>query len=129
MASGSQAMGMMHEVRARPGARVLTPRARAPHAHPPPRPLPLQHRTTAPAQNSLTSGPRFSPQGYFVGRKELVAWVQQYFQPNFSKVEDCASGVVYCQIVDNIYPGVVPMSKVKMSAKTEVEFIHNFKAR
>ena len=66
-------------------------------------------------------------QGYFVGRKELVGWVQQHFQPNFQKVEDCASGVVYCQIVDNIYPGAVPMSKVKMNAKTEVDFIHNFK--
>ena len=66
-------------------------------------------------------------QGYFVGRKELVGWVQQYFQPNFSKVEDCASGVVYCQIIDSIYSGAVPMSKVKMQAKTEVESIHNFK--
>merc|ERR1719198_2468774 len=66
-------------------------------------------------------------EGYFVGRKELVAWVQQYFQPSFSKVEDCANGVVYCQVIDNIYPGTVPMSKVKMQAKTEVESIHNFK--
>ena len=62
-----------------------------------------------------------------MGRKELVGWVQQYFQPNFSKVEDCASGVVYCQIIDSIYAGAVPMSKVKMQAKTEVESIHNFK--
>jgi len=66
-------------------------------------------------------------EGYFVGRKELVAWVQQYFQPNFAKVEDCASGVVYCQVIASIYPGAVPMSKVKMQAKTEVDFIHNFK--
>ena len=50
-------------------------------------------------------------QGYFVGRKELVGWVQQYFQPSFTKVEDCASGVVYCQIIDSIYPGAVPMSR------------------
>ena len=66
-------------------------------------------------------------EGYFVGRKELTAWVQQNFQPNFAKVEDCASGVVYCQIMDSIFPGVVPMGKVKMQAKTEVESIHNFK--
>ena len=66
-------------------------------------------------------------EGYFVGRKELISWVQQYFQPNFNKVEECASGVVYCQVIDSIYPGAVPMSKVKMQAKTEVDFIHNFK--
>ena len=43
-------------------------------------------------------------EGYFVGRKELISWVQQYFQPNFNKVEECASGVVYCQVIDSIYP-------------------------
>ena len=66
-------------------------------------------------------------EGYFVGRKELISWVQQYFQPHVNKVEECASGVVYCQVIDSIYPGAVPMSKVKMQAKTEVDFIHNFK--
>ena len=53
--------------------------------------------------------------------------MQQFFQPNFSKVEECASGVVYCQILDSIYPGAVQMGKVKMNAKTEVDFLHNFK--
>lgn len=67
------------------------------------------------------------PQGYFVGRKELIGWIQQHFQPNFQKIEDLASGTVYCQIIDSIYPGAVAMSKVKMSAKTEVDSIHNFK--
>merc|ERR1719160_2269202 len=66
-------------------------------------------------------------EGYFVGRKELIGWIQANFQPNFSKIEDLANGVVYCQIMDSIYPGAVPMSKVKMQAKTEVESIHNFK--
>jgi len=66
-------------------------------------------------------------EGYFVGRKELINWIRQYFDPGFSKVEDLASGVVYCQIIDSVYPGTVPMRKVKMGAKTEVDFIHNFK--
>jgi len=66
-------------------------------------------------------------EGYFVGRKELCAWIQANFQPSFNKIEDLANGVVYCQIVDSIYPGAVPMSKVKMQARTEVDSIHNFK--
>lgn len=66
-------------------------------------------------------------EGYFVGRKELINWIRQYFDAGFSKIEDLATGAIYCQIVDNIYPGSVPMSKVKMGAKTEVDFIHNFK--
>jgi len=66
-------------------------------------------------------------EGYFVGRKELTHWIKQMFDPGFSKVEDLASGVVYCQILNSIYPGSVPMTKVKVGARTEVDFIHNFK--
>ena len=42
-------------------------------------------------------------------------------------MEECCSGVVYCQIVDSVHPGSIPKSKLKTSAKTEVDFIHNFK--
>ena len=66
-------------------------------------------------------------EGYFVGRKELTAWINQHFDPRFQKVESLASGVVYCQILNSIYPGVIAMSKVKTDARTEVDFLHNFK--
>ena len=66
-------------------------------------------------------------EGYFVGRKELINWIREYFDPGFSKIEDLASAVVYCQIIDNIYPGCVAMGKVKTSARTEVDSLHNFK--
>lgn len=68
-------------------------------------------------------------EGYFVGRKDLINWIRQYFDAGFSKIEDLASGVVYCQIIDNIHPGSIPMGKVKMTAKTEVDSLHNFKVR
>ena len=68
-------------------------------------------------------------EGYFVGRKELSEWIRSNFDPGFNKVEDLASGVVYCKIIDSIYPGTVPMSKVKKDAKIEVDFIHNFRVR
>eukprot|EP00967_Tisochrysis_lutea_P096060 scaffold140482_cov31-Tisochrysis_lutea.AAC.1 len=105
-------------------------------------------------------------EGYFVGRKELTAWIREHFDPGFQKVrgpahwltaatvettpagdiildsiaaqmtialpvlqqvEDLASGAIYCQILNSVHPGSVQMSKVKMGAKTEVEYIHNFK--
>jgi len=66
-------------------------------------------------------------EGYFVGRKELTAWIQQNFDPSFQKVEELASGVVYCQILHSICPGAIPMNKLKAGAKTEVDYIHNFK--
>jgi len=66
-------------------------------------------------------------EGYFVGRKELTQWIRDNFEPSFQKVEDLASGVVYCQILNTVHPGSVQMSKVKMAAKTEVDYLHNFK--
>jgi RP/EB family microtubule-associated protein len=66
-------------------------------------------------------------EGYFVGRKELIGWIQQHFQPSFQKIEDLGSGVVYCQIIDSIYPECKVMAKVKRDAKIEVDYINNFK--
>lgn len=64
---------------------------------------------------------------YFTGRKEILSWIQQKYQPNLMRIEDLCTGAVYCQIIDSIFPGTVPLSKVKFSARNEVEFLHNFK--
>lgn len=44
-----------------------------------------------------------------------------------SKIEHCATGAVYAQILDAIYPGTFPLSKITWSAKHEYEFVNNFK--
>ncbi|KAI0783494.1 microtubule binding protein [Abortiporus biennis] len=59
-------------------------------------------------------------------RTELVAWVNDLLQINYTKIEQCGTGGAYCQIMDSIY-GNVPMARVKMNAKHEYEFIANFK--
>lgn len=64
---------------------------------------------------------------YFVGRKEILTWVNDTFSLNYTKIEDTASGAVACQIADAIYPGDVPMAKVKWDAKSDFEFIQNYK--
>mgnify|MGYP006162816481 CR=1 FL=1 len=66
-------------------------------------------------------------EGYFVGRNELSDWIRGNFDPGFNKIEDLASGVVYCKIINSIHPGSVALQKVKKDAKIEVDFIHNFK--
>lgn len=50
---------------------------------------------------------------FFVGRGELLSWLNEFFGFSLSKVEQCATGAVYCQIIDSIYPGTVPLAKVK----------------
>ncbi|KZT69538.1 microtubule binding protein [Daedalea quercina L-15889] len=59
-------------------------------------------------------------------RTELLAWLNDLLQINYTKVEQCGTGAAYCQVMDSIF-GDVPMTRVKMNAKHEYEFIANFK--
>ncbi|KIK70007.1 hypothetical protein GYMLUDRAFT_152042 [Collybiopsis luxurians FD-317 M1] len=59
-------------------------------------------------------------------RADLLTWLNDLLQINYTKVEQCGTGAAYCQVIDSIY-GDVPMSRVKMIAKHEYEYIANFK--
>lgn len=90
-------------------------------------------------------------------RSELLAWLNDLLQLNYTKVEQCGTGSAYCQIIDSIYgafvhpfspiiniydkfqlrsgiagiihifSGDLPLGRVKFNAKHEYEFIANFK--
>jgi len=59
-------------------------------------------------------------------RTELLQWVNDLLQINYTKIEQCGSGAAYCQVLDSIY-GDVPMTRVKMNAKHEYEYLANYK--
>jgi len=59
-------------------------------------------------------------------RTELLAWLNDLLQLNYTKIEQAGSGAVYCQIMDSIF-GDVGMSKVKFDTKQEYEYVSNFK--
>lgn len=64
---------------------------------------------------------------FFVSRTELLHWVNGLLDVNLAKVEQCASGAVYCQILDACHPNTVAMQKVNWMAKVDHEYIPNYK--
>lgn len=64
---------------------------------------------------------------FFVGRSEIISWINSTLQVQIGRIEDTAFGGIACQFMDIIYPGQVAMSKVNWMAKTEPEYVTNYK--
>ncbi|CAB9508576.1 Microtubule-associated protein RP/EB family member 1 [Seminavis robusta] len=64
---------------------------------------------------------------YFVGKRELLEFFNSLLDMNLSKIEQTASGAVACQLCDYIFPGSIPMKRVNWEAKSDYEYIQNYK--
>ena len=50
------------------------------------------------------SGTGMMDAAFFVGKNELLSWLNELLTLNYTKVEQCANGAAYCQIMDACYP-------------------------
>ena len=64
---------------------------------------------------------------YFVGRGELISWINDLLQLNYTKVEDTSNGAAFCQIIDAIHPDTVHLGRVKFDAYQAPDVINNYK--
>lgn len=62
-----------------------------------------------------------------LSRHDMLAWVNQSLDSNFSKIEEMCTGAAYCQFMDMLFPGSIMLKKVKLKTNLEHEYIHNFK--
>ncbi|XP_030557945.1 microtubule-associated protein RP/EB family member 1 [Drosophila novamexicana] len=68
-----------------------------------------------------------SANGENMSRHQMLDWVNNMVNGHFKKIEEMASGVAYCQMMEMIFPNCINLKRVKMSAKLEHEFFHNMK--
>ncbi|XP_061717754.1 microtubule-associated protein RP/EB family member 3-like [Cydia pomonella] len=62
-----------------------------------------------------------------LSRHDMLAWVNGCLQSSFAKIEELCTGAAYCQFMDMMFPGSVPIRRIKFKTNLEHEYIHNFK--
>lgn len=83
-----------------------------------------------------------------LSRHDMLSWVNDCLRSQFTKIEELCTGKIrfiqdqktrnllmfysflgaaYCQYMDMLFPGSVPMKRVKFRTNLEHEYIQNFK--
>merc|ERR1712071_332828 len=78
-------------------------------------------------RQKMTESIGMMDKAYFVGKVVILQWFNELLCLQLAKIEQCATGSVYCAVMDALYPGTFQFSKVKWDAKHEYEFVENYK--
>ena len=62
-----------------------------------------------------------------VGRFELLQWLNATLQTDYAHVNECADGVAYCQLLDSVVPGRVPLQKLDFGSRTKDDNVRNLR--
>ncbi len=74
-----------------------------------------------------SDGPGMMSGAYFVGKRQLLEWVNEFLQLNYTKVEQMSTGCAHAQLVDAMFPGQLNLRRINFSPKHEHEFVRNWK--
>ncbi|GMT10621.1 hypothetical protein PFISCL1PPCAC_1918, partial [Pristionchus fissidentatus] len=62
-----------------------------------------------------------------LSRNEMLMWVNDCLQSQYSKIEELHNGAGYCQFTDFLFPGAVMLKKVKWNSRLELDWLSNWK--
>ncbi|KAF8382902.1 ebp-1, partial [Pristionchus pacificus] len=62
-----------------------------------------------------------------LSRNEMLMWVNDCLQAQFSKIEELHTGAGYCQFTDFLFPGTIQLKKVKWNSRLELDWLSNWK--
>ncbi|XP_058066964.1 microtubule-associated protein RP/EB family member 1-like [Anopheles bellator] len=62
-----------------------------------------------------------------LSRIELLAWVNRTLMSEFKKVEELCTGAAYCQLMDVLFPGCLPLKRVKFCTNVQHDFLNNLR--
>ena len=69
--------------------------------------------TPTPASSSQAR----TPSSNTMGRLELVSWLNHALRSDYASVQECGDGVAYCQLLDALHPGAVPLHRLDFNAR------------
>ena len=64
---------------------------------------------------------------YFTSRTEILDFFNNLLNMSLTKIEQTATGAVACQMFDYIFPGTVQMKRINWGAKTDFQYVENYK--
>ena len=64
---------------------------------------------------------------YQVSQTNILEWLNDLLALRLSKIEELATGAVYCQLVDCLYPQSFAFSTVNWQAKYDYEYMANYR--
>jgi RP/EB family microtubule-associated protein len=62
-----------------------------------------------------------------MSRNDLLAWVNDCLQSEFTKIEQLHSGAAYAQFTDFLFPDSIQLKRIKWNSRLELDWLSNWK--